>query len=278
MLNRFRNIINKRNLLLECPICHTALPITKEQLDMTITRCKACRNHFEYSDQLRAAGLPVPTKDNADFFPIRKGLDMRKSEEQLEILLRAKDLSKSDPIGNIIFAYFGIFFLAYSFFQTNGIDVIFVVLLMIPFLYLGIKSLLEGLVLWFNVTQITVHKEMISVEHAPINFLAYKDRHLMAHAIEQLSIQKYEVDKTFENHDRQGQTLKYDWKIIVKMKDGEEVSLIHGLSFEEDAKLLEQHIEKYLGIREELELKDLPDREAIKIQMPDSHDNPTQNK
>jgi len=273
MWKRLQNIRIKRNLLLECPICHSALPITKEQLGKTTTKCKACRNYFDYSQQLTAAGLPLPNNEKSDFYPIRKGLDMRKLEDRLEIELRAKDLSKSDPIGKIFFAYFGVFFLGYSYFQKSGFDAFIVSLMMIPFLYLGIKYLYQGLLLWYNVTNITVNKEMISVEHAPINFLAFKDRHLMVDAIDQLAIQKYEVDANFENQNGQGTAVKYDWKVTIKMKDGEVIDLINGLSYEEDAQLIEQQIEKYLGIQEELELKKISIREKVNIPMPNSNEN-----
>ncbi len=248
-MKNLQKTLFKAKILLECPSCKNAFPITKQQLKATTTKCKACHNIFKYSDQLEAAGLPLPIKDGPDFIPVQKGLDMRSLTERLEIVMRAKDLYKKDPTTELIIVHVFLLIFSYMFITEKGEFAPFYFVFLIPFFLWAFKLLFESLIFWFNRTYVTVNKDMIVVEHTPINFWTLKDRHLMVHAIEQLFVQKYEETK-------EGIPGLISWSVNLKMTDGEVIKLISELGHYEDAQLIENEIEKYLGIEDRLVLKD----------------------
>lgn len=256
-----------KKILLECPSCKSALPITRKQLKTTTTKCKACHKIFKYSDQLEAAGIPLPIKEGPDFIPVQKGLEMRSLTEKLEIVMQARDLYKKDPTAELIILHVFLLLFSYLFITEKGAFSGFYFVFLIPFFLWAFKLLFEGLIFWFNSIYLTVNKEMITVEHAPINFLIPKDRHLMVHAIDQLFIQKNQEVKLNKPDIT-------SWTVNLKMKDGEVIQLINELGHYEDAQFIEKEINKYLGIEDALVLKKLNTDEAIdyKIKLPSSND------
>jgi len=263
-MNYLKKILIKNKLLLECPICKSAFPITNQQLERTTTRCKACRSTFEYADQLAAAGLPVSNSGQPDFIPIQTGMEMRKSKDKLEIVMRTKELTNPGTIGLAILINLFLLYYTYAVF-TQKADIAFLYLIiLIPAFIVAIILFFKSLMHWLNSTHITVDKAKIVVKHSSTTSSNYQDRQIMTDTIETLLVREHVEEVRNEN------TVSYieSWSIDIKMKNGEDFTMIEDLKYEEDARLIEQQIKKHLSVQDYLELKELSDSEAVKIHLP----------
>lgn len=227
---------------LNCPDCNHSFQTEDKAVVVTVIKCKSCNNIFEYTDQLKAAGLPIPYKKKSGII-ISKGIEMNQLKEEMEIKIDWNEVTSSFSIWFGIYWNLFLLFVTYLLVTGDSDVKLFFALFLIPFYLVGIKFIYRILVYLYNTTFITVNKEMINVEHTPINFYLFKDHHLMTHAIEQLFVRKEQIGEKGNEH-------VYAWCVDVEMKDGEMITLMKDLKEEKYAFYIEQEIEKYLGIKD----------------------------
>lgn len=227
---------------LNCPECQSQILSADMNLVKTIAKCKSCNNIFEFTEQLAAAGLPVPYRHKKEIINIPPGIDILYLMNELEIKINWRQSAKYfTPFFALVWNVF-IFF--HSFFMLSGSGNMFMFFFYIPFYMVGIYLIYSSLGLMLNNTFITVDMDRILVEHKPINFLIQKDQYLPAEEVKQVFVRRHEVGKRNDHP-------VYAWAVEIKMKDGEVITLLKELHALKYARFIEQEIEKYLDIRDQ---------------------------
>lgn len=227
---------------LHCPSC--SVPIASEDINILkmVAKCSQCHTVFSFDGEFSAT-TSTPAYFNAKaeiLMPI--GIEVLRllSEVQIEVSWRKTS---------------GSFFLLFTIIWNAIVLPMAVVMIiigsleMLLFLSLhltvGLVFLYITLATMLNTTYITVSSSRLVVEHKPLRMPFYPGHDLSSYDIRQLHVVKYEQGKT------NGRPV-FAFALYLTLKSGLEVKLLKGLKTAEQAQYIEQEIERFLKISDEM--------------------------
>lgn len=224
---------------LHCPSC--SAPVLADDINITkmVAKCSQCHTVFSFETEFPATSAPVYAKPEI-LMPV--GIEVLRllSEVQIEISWRKTS---------------GSFFLLFTIIWNAIVLPMAVVMIvtgsleMLLFLSLhltvGLVFLYITLANMLNTTYITVSSRRLVVEHKPLRMPFYPGHDLSSYDIRQLHVVKYEQGKT------NGRPV-FAFALCLTLKSGLEVKLLKGLKTAEQAQYIEQEIERFLKIADEM--------------------------
>ena len=222
---------------LQCPSCKADIASEDININRLIAKCSQCNTVFEFEKTVREAPRQRPE------IVMPPGIEAYHLLSELNLEIKWRQSFSS------FLAFFTIFW--------NGIVFIFVAAAIITGTYgmlLGVSiHLLVGLGLLYymltvmvNTTFITASNYRLLIEHRPLKLPFYKNRDIPVTEIDQLHVERYVASTTNgkPNH---------AFGLYLLKKNGEKVRLLKGLRNPDQARYVEQEIERFL---------DIPDRKV----------------
>lgn len=225
---------------LHCPAC--SAPIESEDINILklVAKCRQCHTVFSFDGEFPATASAPPYSKPEILMPI--GIEVLRllSEVQIEVSWRKTS---------------GSFFLLFTIIWNAIVLPMAVVMIvtgsleMLLFLSLhltvGLVFLYITLATMLNTTYITVSSRRLVIEHKPLRMPFYPGHDLSSYDIRQLHVVKYEQGKT------NGRPV-FAFALYLTLKSGLEVKLLKGLKTAEQAQYIEQEIERFLKISDEV--------------------------
>ena len=222
---------------LQCPNCNADIKAEDININRLIAKCSACNTVFEFEKKVREQPRERPE------IVMPQGIEAYHLLSELNIEIKWRQSFSS------FLAFFTIFW--------NGIVFIFVAAAIITGTYgmlLGVSiHLLVGLALLYymltvmvNTTFITANSYRLLIEHRPLKLPFYKNKDIPVGEIDQLHVERYVASTTNgkPNH---------AFGLYLLKTNGEKIRLLKGLRNPDQARYVEQEIERFL---------DIPDRKV----------------
>lgn len=224
---------------LACPNCGASTYADDVNIARLVAKCRECHTIFSFDEN-----LPSATPRQRAEVPLPPGLEVSSYLSELEIQINWRKTTN---------AGFYVFFTAF----WNAVVIPFVIiaiatgewiiLLFISLhLLVGLSFLYYTLCLLFNITFIRVNRREITIEHRPLKVPFYPDRRESVHDIDQLYIDKY-VESTTNNQPN----FAYAVRAMLKSSPDKRIRLVKGLKNFEQARYIEQEIERFLDIKDQ---------------------------
>ena len=234
--------VAKHYSLLECPSCATLVSEDDINIQKTIAKCSNCGVVFNFEEQVETPVIHRREKQKPEVF-LPKGVEILELRESLDI-----ELSWGKKW------YENIFMLFFTF-AWNAFIAVFVVMAlssggfgMLPFMsvhiLVGIGLIYYQLTTFFNRTYVTANRYHINIEHKPIPVPFYGNKLIEVSEIDQLFVHKY-VKSTSKNGTR-----SYSHAVKMMLKSGRVEQLIKGIDYYDQARFIEQELERFLGIQD----------------------------
>ena len=107
----------------------------------------------------------------------------------------------------------------------------------------GLSLLYYTLGILFNITYVLVNSREISILHKPLKMPFYLERLLESSRVDQLFIDKYVESRTNGRPN-------YAFGVYANLKNGNHIKLLRGLKNHDQARYIEQKIERFLNIED----------------------------
>ncbi len=226
------------NLQLSCPNCHSQIQAEDININNVLAKCAKCNTVFSFKDEINK---PVHKKQEV-LLPV--GIESFSTDFELDFEINWRKTSK----GLGFFLFFTLFW--------NGIVGIFVVIGLATgqwqmllgvsiHLLIGIFLLYYVMGIMLNTTYITVSNRELRVEHLPLRFPFYPNRFLPVSDVEQVFVERYVASTTNKRPN-------YAFKVKLIDRNQERIDLIKGLKQPNQALYIEQEIEKFLKIQDQV--------------------------
>lgn len=218
-----------------CPNCNAEIRSEDININKLVAKCHQCHTLFGYETMLQQ----VNRERASVVMPVGIIASSMLSALHLEITWR-----KTSMLG--FFVFFALFwngllipFIAVALAQGEWIIILFISL----HLLVGLGLLYYTIALFFNKTYITVSRQNIRIEHKPIPVPFYADRQVTTKQVQQLYLDKY-VDS------RTNGRPNFAYEVRALLNNKKRVSLVKGLKQYEQARYIEQEVERFLNIKD----------------------------
>lgn len=222
---------------LKCPACGSEILSDDININSSVAKCHRCNEVFEFGNKLSSSQTSSSDYDKSNV-EMPKSFSVNQSGRELIITRRWLSLK---IFGLLFFCIFWDAFLVvwYHLAFTKGAPLIFK---LFPLIHVGVGVFLTYTVIagFFNKTFIKVMHPNISVEHFPIPWPGNKIMRIGE--IEQLFCEE-KVSSS-----KNGTT--YTYNVGITFKGGKRDKLVSGLESPEQARFIEQEVEKFLGIKD----------------------------
>ncbi|NUO01293.1 MAG: zinc ribbon domain-containing protein [Saprospiraceae bacterium] len=224
---------------LHCPSCSAPVPAEDINITRMVAKCSQCHTVFSFESEFSATNAPVYSKPEI-LMPV--GIEVLRllSEVQIEISWR-KTSSKFFILFTVIW---NAIILPVSIATIISGEWQILLFLSLHF-SVGLVLLYVTLTTLLNTTYITVSSRRLVVEHKPLWLPFHPDQDIASFLVKQLYAVKYEQGKT------NGRPV-YAYSLHVLLKSGQDVKLLKGLKTAEQAQYIEQEIERFLKISDEV--------------------------
>ncbi len=221
---------------LKCPKCEELVVAENINISKAIAKCSNCSSVFSFDHSTR-----YPYRNKPEVFQ-PEGIEMLRLRNELDIDFKWRN-SKSMSGFFIFFAIFwNVMLLPFIGVAIMSGQMAFL-LGISAHLLVGIGMLYHSISIILNTTFISIDKYDLIVEHRPLKHFFHRDRHIACNDIDQLYVKKYVAGKT-------NNEVRYAHKIVVILKNGDELDLIKGIRNKEKALYIEQEIELFLQIKD----------------------------
>lgn len=210
-------------------------------MDTGLGKCSHCGHSFDIAQEIKKDPLRRPE------ISMPNGVEMLKLRQTLELVI---DWYHATPKRGIVGLISGSFFwnlLLIPILIWMALSGHFLLILFFSgHVVTGGLLLLYLLARLFNKSTITVQKSGIRIEHAPIKTPWNKSQFLPKKAIQQLYVSRYS-----EKVNRKSKQSVQAYALSAVMTNNKTIELVRGMN-KETQLYLEQEIERYLGIRDEI--------------------------
>ncbi|MFN7116710.1 MAG: hypothetical protein ACK4TA_07895 [Saprospiraceae bacterium] len=220
---------------LQCPNCQSTIRYEDMNIDKLIAKCHHCYTVFGFEEQVRQ------TMRQRSEVPLPPGIEAASYLSELDIQINWRKTTNAG-----FFVFFTIFwnavlipFVLIALTQGEWIILLFISL----HLMVGLSLLYYTLCIFFNTTYITVNRQEISVLHKPLKMPFYPDRQVTVDRVEQLFIDKYVESRTNGRPN-------YAFGVYAHLKNGNHIKLIRGLKNHDQARYIEQEVERFLNLED----------------------------
>ncbi len=237
MLNKIKVMTQ---LQLHCPSCSALVHADDINIATMVAKCGQCHTVFSFADQFpAAASVPVYSKPEI-LMPVGIEVLRMLSELQIEISWR--------KTSNKFFLFFTALWnaivipMAVVIIMTGELKML---LFLSIHLSVGLGFLYASLTTLLNTTYISVNSRRLVVEHKPL-WVPFNPGHdVSAFDIKQLYAIKYEQGKS------NGRPV-FAYSLHLALKNGQDLKLLKGLKTPDQAQYIEQEIERFLKISDEM--------------------------
>jgi len=221
-------------LQLACPNCGTSTRASDINLEMLIAKCHNCHTVFSFEEKIskkKRQRTEVPMPPGIEAFSYL-------SELNIEIKWR-KMMSGFLTFFTIFWNLVLIPFIAIAVLQGQWVIFLFIAL----HLFVGVALAYYTVAMLVNTTYIMVDRSHLIVEHKPIPVFSYKNRQVPITDVAQIFINKYVASRTNGRPN-------FAYSVRYEQADGDQVTLMRGLKKHEQARYVEQEIERFLAIED----------------------------
>ncbi len=225
------------HLQLQCPNCQTAIRSEDMNIEKLIAKCPHCHTVFDFEEQVRQSERQHRRGEVA----LPPGMEAVSYLSELDIEINWRKTSNGS-----FFIFFTIFwnaivipFAIFAILSGNWMMLVFLSV----HLAIGLSFLYATLATFFNTTYIIVNSRAISVEHKPLKMPFYPDRIMSVSDVDQLFIDKYVESKTNGRPN-------YAYGVYAHLQNKTPVKLIRGLKNPDQARYIEQEIERFLKLED----------------------------
>lgn len=220
---------------LQCPECQADIRYEDMNIDKLIAKCHNCHTVFDFEAQVRQE-----ERQRADVL-LPPGIEAASYLRELDIQINWRKTSNSG-----FFVFFTLFwnailipFVVIALTQGEWIILLFISL----HLFVGLSLLYYILCIFFNTTYIAVNSLEISVLHKPLKLPFYPERTISVDRVAQLFIDKYVESRTNGRPN-------YSFGVYAQLKNGNHIKLIRGLKNHDQARYIEQEVERFLQMED----------------------------
>lgn len=226
-------------MTIRCVECDREIPAADVNLDTALAKCTACNAVFGIMDQVQGTTVALPASGPRPIVSQPDRFTVEDSGGSLRISFRW-----FSPLAFFLL-FFCIFWNAFLVvwyviaFSTNGP----LMMKLFPLIHVAVGLFLTYYVLtsFLNRTTITVGEGACRVKHGPLPWPGNCE--LFSDDVEQIHVE----EKTRVNNRR----LTYYYDVFARMRDGAKVKLVASLTDADQARFVEQEIERFLRIRDE---------------------------
>jgi len=222
---------------LHCPAC--AAPIQAEDINIRnmVAKCNQCNTVFSFENQFPASAAPAYSKPE---ILMPTGIEVLRMLSELQIEINWRKTSGSFLLFFTIFWNAILLPMAVMVIMTGNLEVL---LFLSIHLSIGLGFLYFSLATLLNTTYVTVSSRRLVVEHKPIRVPFTPNHDLSVHDIKQLYAIKYEQGKS---NDRP----VYAFSLHATLQNGQDLKLLKGLKTADQARYIEQEVERFLRIED----------------------------
>lgn len=226
---------------LNCPNCGTRIKSQDINLEQLVAKCDQCHAIFDFDQQAL-----VPIKKERPLIPLPKGFELVELEEEMQI-----SISWRQTRHRSFFLFFTIFWniLTIPFVVIAIVSNDWTLALMISAHFLiGMGFLVYTLALFMNSTTIDVSKTGITIVSKPVNLPFHKNYYIRSSDLEQLYVEQYVQSTTNKQPN-------YAYRVKARVQGvAHDFPIVKGMKGEDQALFVEYEIEKYLNIKNEVDL------------------------
>ncbi len=220
---------------IHCPSCSKEVPAANVDLSGRVAKCGACNNVFNCAGQMPASDGAPQAKSPA---PMPKNFTVRHTGDGLEIV------RTWFSAGTVFLTFFCLIwngFMIGWFYTALTQKVYSMAFFGSLHAAAGIGLLYATLAGFLNKTYIRIAYNALKVTHAPIPWPGRRD--IARQDIKQLYV------KQITHSGKHGHTHSYTVEVITT--HGKTIKLVSGFPNTEEARFIEQEVEKYIGITDE---------------------------
>jgi hypothetical protein len=223
------------HLQLQCPNCNKAIRYEDMNIEKLIAKCHHCHTVFGFEAQVRQA-----ERQRTEVL-LPPGIDAASFLSELDIQINWRKTSS-----NSFFLFFTLFWNAIVIPFAIGAIITgnwMILLFLSVHLLIGLSFLYITLSVFLNTTYVTINSREIRVEHKPLKMPFYPDRTVSIERVKQLFIDKYVQSKTNGKPN-------YSYGVYAHLVDENHIKLIRGLKNPDQARYIEQEMERFLNIED----------------------------
>lgn len=217
---------------LHCPACALAVPAADIDLPSGWAKCRECQNVFSFRASPKAPAVPLPQKFEVTETPDRFVVSWKWFGVVYVILIPFSVIWWT-----ILLVWYGAA-VGISLSQGSWGIAVFFGIFGLPFVAAGLAMGYLCLAGFLNRTTIAVSRDRIEIAHRPLRWFGAKT--LATRDVAQLYCERVEY--------RGKRGVSRSYRVNVVTPDGRKVELIQGLEGEDQARFLENRIERFLGI------------------------------
>lgn len=223
------------NEQLLCPNCGADILAEDINIHQLVAKCHACNHVFQFD-----AKLAAPGRHRSEIL-LPPGIEAYSLLSELNIEINWRKIG-----GLGFFLFFTIFWnaivLPFAFFAILSGNLMILLFLSLH-LTVGIGMLYYVIAHLVNTTYINVTRRYITIEHKPVRWLFSPNRSLHCNEVKQLFVTRYVASTT------NGQP-NHAFKVTAIMQSDENIELIKGLRTIDQARYIEQQVERFLNIKD----------------------------
>lgn len=222
------------SIQLTCPNCRKRIRAEDINIEKLVAVCAHCDHVFSFGEELSRAAYRKPE------VLLPPGIEAYSMLSELNIEIDWRQ-SKSGFLTffTIVWNAFLLPFVVVAIASQTYEMLLFLSL----HLSVGIGLLYYTLTVFLNKTFIIVDAYNLHVEHKPLRLPFYPDRHIPVGEIGQLHIEKYVASRTNNRPD-------YAFAVVATLTNQENLKLVKGLKNVNQARYVEQEIERFLKIED----------------------------
>ncbi len=219
---------------LNCPNCRQPVPAQDINISQLVAKCRQCGQVFSFEEKVRRA----PRQREEVLLP--PGIQAFSLLSELNIEVRWRESSNS--------------FLMFFTLIWNAFIIPFVVIAISSgqfgmllglslHLLVGVGLIYNTLATLLNTTTIILNHYRLSIQHQPLRMPFYPNRELSVAEVEQFYVDKYSAGKQNGNP-------VWAYAVKAELKDGEHLQLVKRLKNPNQARYIEQEMERFLDMKD----------------------------
>ncbi|MBK8705544.1 MAG: hypothetical protein IPN33_19590 [Saprospiraceae bacterium] len=218
---------------LTCPNCQAEILAADINIQQLAAICSRCNHVFNFQQDIEQAPRVRPD------IPMPAGIEAFSFLSELNLLIKWRQLG-----GLGFFLFFTIFWNALVFpfaliaIMTGNFEILFFISL---HLSVGIGLLYYTVAKLINTTYITLTRRKLTIEHKPIPWIFSPNKNIDTADITQLFVERYVPSRTNGQPD-------YRFRLVAIRKQKDRLPLMQGLTSAEQARYIEQEMERFLQL------------------------------
>jgi len=228
-------------LQLSCPNCSARIPADHIHLNNLMAKCASCDSVFNFSEQV---GQPRRFASEKQNVLMPTGFEVLELRSQLDMEINWRKTSGNKTFLFIFTIFWNACLIPFVLVALTSGEWMIMLFLSLH-LMVGIGFLYYTLAVLLNTTYVNVTPRHITINHKPLNVIGRPEHNISAGDVEQLYVNKYSTGKTNNRP-------TYAFGVYAVLNGGRQIALVKGLRHPDQARYIEQEVEHFLNIEDEL--------------------------